>query len=212
MAHRQRQHAADSGDGDHQRKYRKEREEASGHLVERERFAARLVQCFDPGNRDIRIDIANRPADSLYCCGRVAGGANEDGPYMFRMLCDRGVYLVRSIAVKAELLNVADHSYDCRGFGAAPTRDDIANRILCSPMPPCERQTHDSHELATFIIRAVKNSSNQNRYAKGLEVLRSDYPHRGSDAWRSSAGVKLLDPGSVVDGVRIKGKTGRHGG
>src|SRR5215813_2807683 len=168
MAHRQRQHAADSGDSDHQRKYRKEREEASGHLVERERVAARLVQCFDLGNRDFRIDIANRPADSVYCCGRVACGANEYGSYMSRMLCDRGVYLVRRIAVKAKLLNVAGHPDDRRDFGAAPTRDDLANRILFSPMPPCKRQTHDSHKWAAFIIGVLKASSHQNRDAKSL--------------------------------------------
>jgi len=181
-------------------------------ILLRERVAARLVQCFDPGNRDFRIDIANRPADSLYCCGRVAGGANEDGPYMSRMLFDRRVYLVRGIAVKAELLNVADHPDDRRGFGAAPSRDDLANSILFSPMPPRERQTHDSHTGAAFIIGVLKASSHQNRDAKGLEVLRRDNPHRGCVAWEPSASVKLLDPGSVGDGVRIQRKTGRHGG
>src|SRR5262249_53633570 len=149
---------------------------------------------------------------SFYCCSRVAGGASEDGPYMFRMLCDRGVNFVRRITVKAELLNVTDHPDDHRDFGAAPTRDDLANRILFSPMPPCARQPHDSHKGAAFIIGVLKASSHQNRDAEGLEVLRRDNPHRGCDAWEPGAGVNLLDPGSVGDGVRIQGKTGRHGG
>ncbi len=138
----------------------------------------------------------------------VAAGSPAERTRTF----DRRVYLVRGIAVKAALLNVADHPDDRRGFGAAPSRDDLANSILFSPMPPRERQTHDSHTGAAFIIGVLKASSHQNRDAKGLEVLRRDNPHRGCVAWEPSASVKLLDPGSVDDGVRIQRKTGRHGG
>src|SRR5262245_54678094 len=173
--------------------------------------AARLAQCFDSSNRDFRIDVANRPADSLYCRGGISCGANEDSAHMLRMLRGRGVYFVRRIAVKAELLNVTDHSDYSRASLFAGMRNGFADRILLSPMSPCERQTNDSHQGTAFIVGVLKAPSLQNRDAKGLEVTRRHDPHRRGCAWESPADIKLLDPGSVGDGVRIQGETGRYG-
>src|SRR5687767_6521579 len=154
----------------------------SGHPVERERVAARLVQCFDPGNRDFRICIADRLADGLYCGGRISRGANEDSPYMLRMLRGGGVYLVRRIAAKTELFNIADHPDYRPAALLAAMINNLANRIVFSPMPPRERHAHHSHQWSVFIVGALKSPSLQNRYTESLEVIRRHDPHRRRSA------------------------------